>query len=271
MGPTCSICGSQTRLQHRDQVLGKYEVAYFYCDRCGLLQTEEPYWLKEAYADAIADSDTGLVTRNIALAVRLSSVLYSFFDPRARYVDVGGGYGVLTRLMRDVGFDFFWSDPYCDNLFARGFEAEPEAGPYEAITAFEVMEHLRDPLGFIRQHLAEYGSSTFIFSTELYQGMPPPPGSWAYYAPGTGQHISFYQRRTLQVMADRLSLSCYSRGYFHVLTERRLNPLLYKVAASKASVSLLPLLRLKLGSRTLSDRELVLQRGARITGPSVDR
>lgn len=267
MNPPCSICGSATRLQHRDRLLRKYDIAYFYCDRCGLLQTEEPYWLDEAYSDVIATSDTGLVTRNIALTVRLSSVLYSLFGSRGRYVDVGGGYGMLTRLMRDVGFDFYWSDPYCDNLFAKGFEADPDAGSYDAVTAFELMEHVRDPIDFLKRQLTEYGASTFIFSTELFHGVPPSPSAWPYYSVQTGQHISFYQLRTLKAMAERLSLFTYSSGYFHMLSDRKLNPWFFKVATSKAAAGILPLLRRKLSSRTLRDRELVLQRGVEVMRP----
>ena len=36
-------------------------------------------------------------------------------------LDIGGGTGLLTRLLRDVGFEAQWSDEYCDNIFAQGF------------------------------------------------------------------------------------------------------------------------------------------------------
>lgn len=260
----CAVCGSATRLAHRSLVLGKYDVAYFHCDRCGLLQTERPFWLDEAYGSVIARSDTGLVTRNIALSVRLASVLNAFFDPRARYADVGGGYGVLTRLMRDIGFDYYWSDPYCANLFAQGFEAEPPAASgFEAVSAFEVMEHVHDPLAAVRSWLAEYGTRTLVFSTQLYHGAPPAPGAWAYYSPATGQHVSFYQRRTLDRMASELGLRAYSAGYLHLLTDRTINPALYRAAASRLAFPLLPLVRLRLRSRTTSDSDEMLRRAGR--------
>ncbi len=40
------------------------------------------------------------------------------------FLDYAGGYGVFTRLMRDIGFDFYWHDPYTQNLFANGFEKD---------------------------------------------------------------------------------------------------------------------------------------------------
>ena len=260
MTPPCSVCGAATRMSHRSVILGKHDVAYYHCDRCGLLQTERPYWLDEAYSSVIARSDTGLVTRNIALAVRLASVLHAFYDSRARFVDVGGGYGMLTRLMRDVGFDYYWSDPYCANLFAQGFEAAPLArSGFEAVSAFEVMEHMHDPLGMVRGWLAEYGARTFVFSTQLYEGAPPAPGTWKYYSEGTGQHVSFYQRRTLQRMAEQLGLRAYSSGYLHVFTDRRINPVLFGLAASRLALLLLPVLRLRQPSRTTADSEAMLR------------
>jgi hypothetical protein len=50
-------------------------------------------------------------------------------------VDCAGGYGILTRLLRDIGVDALWSDPFCQNLMALGFEHSNE--PAELVTAFE--------------------------------------------------------------------------------------------------------------------------------------
>ncbi len=37
-------------------------------------------------------------------------------------MDFGAGHGVFVRMMRDKGFDFFWNDIYCKNLYAKDFE-----------------------------------------------------------------------------------------------------------------------------------------------------
>ncbi len=46
-------------------VLGRFKSHYFCCAHCGLLQTEAPYWLEQAYQEPITSGDTGLVSRNI--------------------------------------------------------------------------------------------------------------------------------------------------------------------------------------------------------------
>jgi hypothetical protein len=46
--------------------------------------------------------------RNISIAKKLAGILY-FMDKRrgrGKYLDVAGGHGMLTRIMRDYGFDF---------------------------------------------------------------------------------------------------------------------------------------------------------------------
>jgi hypothetical protein len=254
MTQRCTICGSETRLSHRATVLSRYDVAYLYCAHCGLLQTEEPYWLDEAYSDAIALSDTGLLTRNIAVAMRLTALLTFAFPRRVRCVDAGGGYGVLTRLMRDIGFDFYWTDPFCANLFAKGFEADRDGGQFPVITAFEVMEHLHDPIAFMRQVLAKYHGESFAFSTQLFEGSPPPL-EWPYYSFETGQHVSFYQRRTLGYIADALGMRLFSSGHFHLITSHRVSPALYRLATSRVAFGLFPLMKVLQRSRTWPDRQ----------------
>ena len=249
----CKICGAATICAFNAEVLGKYLIGYFHCAHCGFLQTEETYWLDEAYNSAIAAADTGLVQRNLSLSKKLSVLLFFTFGRDSKYLDVAGGYGMLTRLMRDIGFDFYWFDKYCENLMARGFEAI-EGSPFTAITAFEVLEHVPDPLGFISESMELAQSRTMIFSTVLYEGTPPKPESWWYYTLETGQHISFFQRRTLQVIAEKLGLNCYSRGSIHLLTDKIISSSRFRLLTSALFCRVaLPLIQRSLASKTMSD------------------
>ena len=238
------------------RVLRKYDVGYHWCRSCGLLQTEEPYWLDEAYGAAIGELDTGLVQRNLWISRVLAGILYFSFDRQGAYVDVAGGYGLLTRLMRDVGFDFRWSDKYAPNLLARGFEARP-GRPHEAVTAFEVLEHVRDPVGFLGEALARWKAGSVLFTTCLYEGEPPDPETWWYYAFEGGQHVSFFSARTLAAVAERLGLRLHSHGEFHMLTDRPIGALRYRILTGRLSRAVGPYVTRRMGSRTWSDfREL---------------
>jgi hypothetical protein len=249
----CRVCSSPAKEAFAHAVLGKYECRYFLCPTCGLLQTEAPHWLDEAYAAPIAAADTGVAWRNLTLARLTAPLLYFQFDRHGKYLDAAGGYGLFTRLMRDIGFDYHWSDKYSPNLFARGFE---DSGPYAAATAFEVMEHLTDPLGFVSDLLNE--TDTIIFTTELFSGKPPGI-DWWYYVFSTGQHISFYQKRTLGFIAEQFGMRCYSFGLLHVWTRHRLNPLALRMLTSPFSAPLLTAwIRRGLASRMVPDHERVI-------------
>ncbi|MBE9194446.1 hypothetical protein IQ219_03735 [Synechocystis sp. LEGE 06083] len=96
-------------------ILGKYSVTYYYCEETGILQTEKPYWLEKVYRSAIADTDTGIMQRNISNSHLLEFLLQLLFRGKGQFLGVSGGYGILARLMRDKGFDFYTTDKYCSN------------------------------------------------------------------------------------------------------------------------------------------------------------
>lgn len=64
----CKICNQENSAIFSSQILNKYSIEYFYCDNCNFLQTEEPYWLDEAYANSINQSDVGYMNRNITIS-----------------------------------------------------------------------------------------------------------------------------------------------------------------------------------------------------------
>lgn len=259
---TCKICGLPLSVAFTSTVLGRHAATYQVCEACGLLSAQDPFWLEEANSSAIASTDTGLVLRNIAIADRLAVILYFLMGDRGRgrYVDVAGGYGMLTRLMRDYGFDFYWSDRSCQNLLAHGYDYFQDLGPCRAVTAFEVLEHTTDPAGFIQMALHYGQADTIIFTTELYASGPPPPQQWWYYSFETGQHVSFFQRRTLETLAKKLGLCFSSNGWVHVYSKNMMSETLLKVITGKLRITAIRWLRKRLASRTMSDHVSLVEK-----------
>lgn len=211
----CKICNSKARQVFNSKVLRKYDVKYFKCDICGHLFTEDPFWLDEAYSRSINLSDTGLLDRNIYFSKVLSVLIFFCFDKKGSFLDYAGGYGVFTRLMRDIGFDFYWHDPYTQNLFANGFEKDLKSNSrFELLTAFEVFEHLVNPKEELEKML-EF-SDTIVFSTELMPQEVPDPKDWWYYGFNHGQHISFYTESTLKTLANQFKLNYYNVDEIHI-------------------------------------------------------
>lgn len=251
----CKICDSISEKRFEGLILGTYAASYYACTSCGFLQVQEPTWLEEAYRCPINACDTGILHRNERLRESVSVLLYHFFDPKLSYLDFAGGYGIFTRLMRDVGFDFYWMDKYTENVFAKGFEYRSQ--PVGAVTAFEVLEHLADPVAELQKMLSL--SRNLIFTTQLLPDPVPSPHEWWYYGIEHGQHISFYTRNSLERLAERFGLQYYSFRDLHVMTDRQLPRLRLKLAQkSLRKLRLFERLRKKMTSRSNDDMHFVL-------------
>ena len=80
----------------------------------------DPIWLGEAYAEPINRSDTGYVWRNLWARDKMRECIEFNLNPDGIFLDYAAGYGLFVRLMRDAGYDFRWSDLYCQNLVCSG-------------------------------------------------------------------------------------------------------------------------------------------------------
>lgn len=248
----CKICHSQTREAFKHLVLNKHVVKYMHCPQCGFLNTEEPYWLEEAYAEPINLSDTGYVSRNIYLARRTLTIFSLLFGKKNIFLDYAGGYGLLTRLMRDYGLNFLWSDLYTANLFARGFEYKDEC--IRALTCFECFEHFSDPATELEKILAI--TKNIFFSTRLLPKEIPDPEQWDYYGFDHGQHVSFYSDCTLKFLAQKYKLNYYSDGKnLHLFTVRKYPYWLLRLVLSVSRLPIEFILKRCYGSLTTIDQK----------------
>ncbi len=249
----CNICSTTNNSCFKSIILQKYNIDYFNCKKCGFTQTEAPYWLDEAYSESINKSDTGYMVRNITYANRLTILLYFLFGKHGNFLDYAGGYGVFVRIMRDLGFNFFWDDKYTKNLFSPGFEWN-KTSKIDAITLFEAFEHFTDPIKEIEDLLKI--SNTLIFSTEL---MPPTlqkPEEWWYYGLDHGQHISFFSVKTFEYIAKKFNLNYYNLGALHVLSKDTIPS--WKIKSMVlVRLGLHNLIRKKLHSKTWDDYHLI--------------
>ncbi|MCF2502567.1 class I SAM-dependent methyltransferase [Dyadobacter sp. CY107] len=217
------ITGGETEFLFSTKVLHKYDVKYFQCQETGFIQTEDPYWLAEAYQSAITKLDVGLVHRNVHLADLTEKLLIKFFNYKQSFLDYAGGYGLFTRIMRDKGFKFFSTDKFCQNLFAEYFDLAQlsDSTYFELVTAFEVFEHLANPLDEIGDILRL--SDNVLFTTELIPDDLESFKSWYYLSPETGQHISFYNLESLKYLAMYFGRNLYTNGKTtHLFTKRKL-------------------------------------------------
>jgi len=244
----CRICQSTTFQVFNYNVIG-HCVQLYECPQCAYVQTEDPYWLEQAYNRAINVCDTGIMMRNQINTRIVTASLRTLGKITGSVVDYAGGYGILVRMLRDIGIDAYWSDPYAHNLLATGFEYDSQNNPISAylVTAFEALEHFVDPLAEFKRLFSI--APNVLVSTELIPSPTPSVKNWWYYTPETGQHIGFFRMVTLQAIATRHNKHLISDGHsYHLFSERPLSAIRWmflrkisRFAPSLLTRSLIPL------------------------------
>lgn len=221
----CRLCEGQASPKFKLNVLQKYDVQYYSCTDCGYFQTETPYWLEEAYTHVINSEDTGIFRRNYFLSGFLLFWLFFERQQKASYLDFSGGYGILVRLMRDMGFNFKWTDKYCENIFAKNAVANLGQESYGLMTTFEVIEHVERPRDFVKE-LFSLGTDRLLFSTQVFNDSVPRE-DWWYLATNHGQHIGFLNRTSLEKLAVLENLHLITYRNMHLLSQKRHSKLFF--------------------------------------------
>ena len=260
-GSKCNICGEDSVFFSTAQVI-RYKAAYYECLGCGSLQIKNPHWVKEAHSRAISILDTGLVARCLSASRLIGTFLFLEGRGRAPGIDWAGGTGLLTRLLRDQGYQVKTFDSYADGELAVGFVSEGKnlSCPMDFLSAIECFEHLEDPTSVFMDLVVN--KEYFIFTTELLPSPTPDPMAkdWWYYMPESGQHITFATSNGLDKLSKILGFRCYSTiGSLHIFSRNKLR-LLTRVILSKkitraVSIIVIPEILNRKYSLTWSDKE----------------
>src|SRR5580765_5243496 len=217
----CRVCGEATQPFFTKLILGAHQVTYLKCPACGQVQTEKPYWLEEAYRNVAGKLDVGMADRCIWTAqTTVALARWLGIGPEAPCLDWGGGTGLFVRLCRDYGMNFFYYDLYADNIFASGFDRKDASQPahWECVTAFEVAEHLPDPLQNFGD-LFRLSPQYILVSTLLYSGQA---ANWWYFT-DNGQHVAFYTRCSLEFIARHYGYHLASNDCdLHLFSRKRI-------------------------------------------------
>lgn len=206
----CPLCGSSDTAR----IFRKRQTDYWKCPGCtfrfatpdvnpNLTKTLSGY--EEAYLQYLAADPSD--------AVNFES-LYRWMDGFAplqgkRLLDVGAGSGKLVRYLRGRGVDAHGIEP-SRALFDRFLAGDPaftcatleemrasEPQAFDIITAFDVIEHVPDPRGFLREVAAFLGAGgTFFASTPDVDSLVARlfGRRWHFYYP---YHLSYLGPRTI--------------------------------------------------------------------------
>ncbi|MBN9560037.1 MAG: class I SAM-dependent methyltransferase [Alphaproteobacteria bacterium] len=212
-------------------------VDYARCDTCQFIFTE--------YLDSLTEGEIGSLIYNSeyiradpefaeirpALVADMLVDLFGAHRTAIEALDYGGGAGLLARLAQERGFARYDSfDPFF------GDENGPDR-QYELVTAFEVVEHSRDPLATFQEALSYVRPDGVLFFTTQLQPSDVGP-NWWYIAPRNG-HVSLHSAHSLRALAQRCGARVISLSdAAHIVYRKARSPIVRLILRDSARAAL---------------------------------
>lgn len=225
----CRLCKGKLAEKFKLTVLHKYNISYFQCMECESLQSENPFWISEAYETNLSYLDTGAAQRNISNFVR--TLLICKILKVHNVLDAGGGDGLLCRLLRDYQINCYSQDKYAKPIYAQGFNVPNFTKP-QLILAFEIFEHFVDPKTDLKEIFC-VNAKYILLSTGIYKNQDQ---NWWYLSPESGQHVFFYSLNAFNYIGQNFGYQHFRMGGFILFYQSK-------------SISLLKILFLKVLNR----------------------
>lgn len=217
--PACPVCGAHCGLlgvvdfnksceEQRGLVLPRANipVRYVVCSGCGFCFAPDicawppEEFERKIYNDSYAQIDPDYVDARPRNNVSVMKAIFRSPGQSVRHLDYGGGNGMLSRLLREAGWNSVSYDPLSDrNTDPAGL------GRFDLISAFEVFEHVPDVQGLMRDLralLVEDGMVVFSTMTSDGEIHPQRPLTWWYASPRNG-HISLFSSASLDILGQQ--------------------------------------------------------------------
>lgn len=188
-------------------------VYYYHCANCGFTFAPELMaWSKEEFEANIYNDEYGVVDPDYleARPANNAKAIYDTFGQyyaKARHLDYGGGNGLMSKIMREKGWNSTSYDPFVNT------DVKIETlGKFDFITAFEIFEHVSDVNALIQSLTTlMHPQSVVLFSTLISDTdiRPNQRLNWWYASPRNG-HISLFSKKSLSLLAESVNLKCGS-------------------------------------------------------------
>ncbi|MEM5471278.1 class I SAM-dependent methyltransferase [Hoeflea sp. AS60] len=195
------------------------------CGHCGLLYTNpmptdvelatyyQDYYRFDYQAATTEPKERHLRKRRLEAANR-STQLEGLLAPGARTLDFGCGSGEFVGAMLEKGYDSHGFEPgetygnfasslYGERITVAGWQDVKFQAPFDLVTCFHVVEHLRDPVAAMQQ-MAEWtvpGGLVYVEVPDLGTSQPNKGFGALHFA-----HLTGFNQHNLVVAAARAGL-----------------------------------------------------------------
>lgn len=257
---TCPVC-DQTQFTFR---FTKKERDFWRCDACGLIKQHplptpealEAYY-DQSYAQGMYESFAAATQMKELTATSRMKQILRHVPMQGSWLDVGCANGVFVKVAREQGVDAVGVE-LSENAVAR---AQADGLPvtqgtlsdyapqrrFDCITAFDVLEHVIDPVSFlneIRSRLTRDGYAILTLPNLNSWPAKLMGKNWYFYIPE--EHLHYFGPANLRLLAEKCGLQCISiQSTYKPLTINysliqfaEYNPWIYK--ALRAATAILP-------------------------------
>lgn len=221
LAPACEICGVPTRFWAE---IERY--SHFRCGRCGHLfvyprpsqDALDSFYMGGRYYDK-AEAEQDRLLREAAQRLRRLDRLCLHFGLTRRVLDVGCASGYFIKQAVDAGWLATGIDrsatlaqrarDYAATQVIDGILEEMNLAdsPYPVVTAWEVVEHARDPRAFFSALARNtVPGGLLALSTPLADGLPARVLGTKFPMLIPPEHLSLFTRRSINLLASEFEL-----------------------------------------------------------------
>jgi 2-polyprenyl-3-methyl-5-hydroxy-6-metoxy-1,4-benzoquinol methylase len=219
----CPLCGAAAaQAKHYVRTASSYDLHE--CPSCTLVYAKDI--LDDDGIFAIYDEAYARKYEERPLAKQNRGYADRFFGkrPRGRLLEVGCGTGQFLRRLGELGFETYGVEvsPACAayapdlRVVAAPFEEMPEVWPrawFDYVVTFHVVEHVAEPVATARKVAAFLKPDGVWFNympNVRARGRDVQTPAWIHFnPPRRGEHVNFFDERTIRVLADKAGLEVY--------------------------------------------------------------
>lgn len=212
--PECKLCHSETELAFSKATPAGKSISYYQCKSCFSLQT---YFKGSSNKEKFEPSKVSKTLKSFFCLPQLLEILE--VKKEKFCLDIDSSSGLFTRLMRDMGFNFYACHDKTKEIFSQGFSDKKLEQNYHLLTLLNVVEFFKDPDKEWKS-VFDLDPEWVLISTPIYLNQG---SDWKNLTLPQARDQLFYSADALAQVAQKYNRTAYSLGPFTMMSKQALN------------------------------------------------